>query len=564
MSEKPLRRVRLWQTALLSLACTFWSATADAHFIWVYQDGGTIKLVFGEGLEPDRDQFLDGLSELQAWSVADGAYKPAQLVRISEGDTGWLEMPVSAAGNALDIHCPYGVFGRGDGTMFLDYAARYVNLSATAPAGPNDNLPLCLVPQLEEGRMVVTALVEGKPAAGIEITVLGEDRDRLLETDDRGKVALQLQDRMVLRAKQVVEQAGQIDGQAYSQKNFYCTLVVDSADIASHPAPPSPTSPATIAMHLHPVDAGYPELPLGMTSLGAARAGDSIYVIGGKQGRAHAYARDWQNRDVFQLNTESASPEWKTVSENHGLQGLAVVSHGGKLYRIGGLEARNEIDAEHDLHSVPDFVAFDPQTGQWSELPDLPEPRSSFDACLAGDTIYVVGGWTMAGTSEPAWCTHGHAFDLANPDAGWQSFAVPFRTRAMAVRPLNNRLYVMGGIEENGGPTNAVHVMDLETRTWSAGAALPTDGGMQGFGCAAATMDGRLLTSTYDGGVFCLNQAGDGWEKIHQLETGRFFHQMVPLDESRLALVGGAQMESGRIQDIEVLQMESGPGNGTD
>ena len=30
---------------------------ADAHFIWVYAEEGKVKVVFGEGLEPDQAQF---------------------------------------------------------------------------------------------------------------------------------------------------------------------------------------------------------------------------------------------------------------------------------------------------------------------------------------------------------------------------------------------------------------------------------------------------------------------------------------------------------------------------
>ncbi len=60
---------------------------ALAHFIWVYQDEGKVKVVFGESLEPDQESFLKGLDSLKAFN-AQGKIKLTK--KISEG-TGWLE-----------------------------------------------------------------------------------------------------------------------------------------------------------------------------------------------------------------------------------------------------------------------------------------------------------------------------------------------------------------------------------------------------------------------------------------------------------------------------------------
>jgi len=125
------------------------------------------------------------------------------------------------------------------------------------------------------------------------------------------------------------------------------------------------------------VETDLDEFPKGMTSFGATVVGNQIFVIGGKSGKAHSYAKSYQNRDVFALATDGSNNQWQTISQNHGLQGLSIVGHDEKVYRIGGLEARNKEGEEHDLHSVADFKQFDPKTKTWTGLPSLPQGRSS-------------------------------------------------------------------------------------------------------------------------------------------------------------------------------------------
>jgi len=83
---------------------------------------------------------------------------------------------------------------------------------------------------------------------------------------------------------------------------------------------------------------------------------------------------------------------------------------------------------------------------------------------------------------------------------------------------------------------------------------------MRAFGCSAVSLGGNLLVSTYGGGIFLLidDEKGEdskAWMKVHQLETGRFFHQMLPVDELKFALVGGSHMEHDSHLEIEVFEI---------
>ncbi len=45
------------------------------------------------------------------------------------------------------------------------------------------------------------------------------------------------------------------------------------------------------------------------------------------------------------------------------------------------------------------------------------------------------------------------------------------------------------------------------------------------------------------------------WGKIHQLGSSRFFHQMLPIDETKFALVGGSHIEHGSHVEVEVYEV---------
>ena len=117
--------------------------------------------------------------------------------------------------------------------------------------------------------------------------------------------------------------------------------------------------------------------------------------------------------------------KWESVNTSKGLQGLGMVEHDGKIYRVGGFEARNAKGEDNELHSVAEFAVFDAQNNQWQQLEPMPVPRSSFDAAVVGDVIYVVGGWTLSGDSPSKWLDTAIMFDLSQPAAGWQEMPQP-------------------------------------------------------------------------------------------------------------------------------------------
>lgn len=304
--------------------------------------------------------------------------------------------------------------------------------------------------------------------------------------------------------------------------------------------------------------AEFPDLPMPLTSFGAARTPDAIYVYGGHTGSAHSYSSAEQSNQLLRLKLDQLEAGWQEIAEGPRLQGLAMVAHGNRVIRLGGFTARNDRDQEQDLHSRSSVALYDPASGAWSELPDLPEPRSSFDAAILGSRIYVVGGWQLDDPHDAQWHQTAWVLDLDAPSAAWEALPEPpLVRRALAVVGHDEKLYVIGGMQRDGGPTTATAVYDPASSRWSEGPSLPGPP-MNGFGAAAASVGGKLIVSTIEGDLLQLADDADSWRKIGQSRDAKFFHELVPLDEHHLLSIGGANMETGKFRQLEVIDLTRG------
>src|SRR5262245_41375437 len=144
-----------------------------------------------------------------------------------------------------------------------------------------------------------------------------------------------------------------------------------------------------------PVPARHAPLPVKVASLGACVAGDYLYVYGGHCGKTHTYSTEDVIGRFFRVKLTGG--EWEELPSGPASQALALVAHGGRVLRIGGMQPRNRPDQPADNISLKTVAAYDPAARRWVSLPDMPAGRSSHDAVMVGDTLYVVGGWEMRG-----------------------------------------------------------------------------------------------------------------------------------------------------------------------
>lgn len=338
--------------------------------------------------------------------------------------------------------------------------------------------------------------------------------------------------------------------------------VAGSLGAAEQPAPVAEKPTAVAAKPVATVGAtavkpACPPLPQALASFGAAVTGGHLYLYGGHTGRAHVHAKNTQTGAFLRVSL-SEPTAWETLPAGPAAQGLGLVGHEGKVYRIGGMQARNEDPAKEDLHSLAEVACFDPAVGSWKALPPLPAGRSSHDAVVLGNKLCVVGGWNLKGDSDDAeWHSTALSLDLSKADAVWEQLpAPPFKRRALAVATVGpNKLIVLGGMTDDGEISRACDVLDLTTGRWSDGPALPGEG-HEGFGVAAFEVDGRVYASAMSGKVQRLAADGSAWEEIAELSAHRFFHRILPWTKKELVFLGGAAPKKPHLVECEILSLK--------
>lgn len=296
-----------------------------------------------------------------------------------------------------------------------------------------------------------------------------------------------------------------------------------------------------------------PAIKVGVTSLGAAVASGNLYVYGGHMGTPHDYPADLQSGSLLRLNL--AKPDgWEEVSQGPKRTGLAMVGYKGQLYRVGGFESKSGKGEKWRLYSTKDFSRFDPATGKWTELTPMPRGRSSHDAAVIGDHLYVVGGWEMNGEGDGDWHNTALVCDLSQDKLVWKEIAKQeFFRRALAVAGYQGQVYVLGGMTSDNEVTQAVLIYDPKSDKWSEGPKLPGSG-MATFGLSAFGGNDGLFCTVQDGSLLRLSNDGKSWEKITTLKHPRFFHRLVISDDGQILVVAGT-VRGSKVTATEAIRL---------
>ncbi|MEM7048313.1 MAG: PQQ-binding-like beta-propeller repeat protein [Acidobacteriota bacterium] len=296
-----------------------------------------------------------------------------------------------------------------------------------------------------------------------------------------------------------------------------------------------------------------PPVPVAVASFGAAVNGDGLYVYGGHIGEVHQHSVSDLSHAFYHLDLRQPQNGWQKVGDVQGLQGLPMVSHGNDVCRVGGMEARNAKGDPEDMYSLPSIRCYDTVAGSWRDLPPMPQGRSSHDAVVVGDQLFVVGGWQLRGKDDkPLWLDQMAVLDLKAEMPAWRYIPQPFERRALAVAAADGKVFAFGGLGRDG-TSRRVDVFDIDTETWAEGMELPKmAGNLKGFGVSAFGVDGKVYLSGADGAVHALDGASLEWEEnLGEIKKERFFHRLVPYGD-HLLFVGGASF-NGHLANVEAL-----------
>jgi hypothetical protein len=537
----------------MTLSASVAAKPCRAHFPWLATDAeGHALLFFGESPEDRTYRLPEAVAKAKVQAVTAGAEaKELELATVETDEfVGRKSEAIVPKGGSLEATISYGIYHG----MLLDYYAKHLP-SAEGPAVAS-GLKLDATPKIVDGKVEVAVKWEGGPVEGAQVTMTDADGVPTEELTDAAGIAKfdapgnGLIGFLVVRMDENAK--GDVQGEKYTSAGAYGTVTVQFGDaaVASAPSAEATTTSEAETVNDAANNAGLAPLPEALASFGGAVCDGYLYTYGGHIGEEHAHSRDNLANHFRRLKLAEGAA-WEELPMQLPLQGLPLVAHGGKLYRAGGLSFRNAAKDEPDMHSVAEFASFDPKTSKWTELAPLPEPRSSHDAVVLGDTLYVVGGWTLAGEDKGQWLSTAWSFDLTKPNGEWQAVASPpFKRRALAVARWDRQLVAIGGMDDNAKVSRRVDAFDPLAGTWTKLPDLPRSQ-MAGFGVSAWNLDGQLLVSGADGVVHKLADDGSKCEQVGKLTTGRFFHRLLPGPDSTLLVVAGASVDSGHLPTIE-------------
>jgi hypothetical protein len=537
-------------TAGVWLGLTFFTPSlASAHFLWLTaeRDKPAIHAFLSETPTPQGPEFLKHI-ERATISAGDKI-----LSWTRDEDTFRMTLPEQSPAT-VDGFCDLGVKTRNGVSFNLIYTARVqFGISAEGATARPDYLRMKVIAR--PGRSpIILVQFRGRPAPGALVKLFPDEGEPVeLNADAEGRVdhALIAKERTAYLGKWSEKTPGNLDGKPYDEVRYYATLTVAPVDARKPAEPAGSSSRAPFAV-----------LPEAVNSFGGAVLGDWLYVYSGHTGETHRYDETTTTKHFRRLNLNDRAC-WEELPGGPALQGVVLLSHHDSLYRIGGMAAQNPPGQPNDLASVADFARYDPQAKSWATLPPMPAPRSTHDAVVVNSKIYVVGGWCLpgGGSENGKFLDTALVFDLARRGAQWESLPTPpFRRRALAAAAIKGKVYVIGGLTENGKVVTTVDLYDPLTHLWSRGPDLP-GGKLQGFGPSAFGVRERLFVSGSDGLVHRLNESGDGWEIAGTLTIPRLTHRLLPGIANDLLAVGGTHARSpvALIESIPLDSASRGP-----
>lgn len=285
-------------------------------------------------------------------------------------------------------------------------------------------------------------------------------------------------------------------------------------------------------------------MPEAVTSFGAVRIGDEVFVAGGYHGEPHNYSREGQSKVLMKW---SANGGWQRLADlPSAVQGHALVPFAGGLVLCGGNRIDNAAGEETVMTSLAECHRYDLASNRWEAIAPMPEPRSSIDAAVVGSRVFVVGGWNLqGGPSNAPFAQEMVAWD----GTAWTAIAAPFQRRALSVVGTPNAVVAIGGFGPDRRPTSRVDVFDTQTNTWSTGPEYPGEP----FGMAAVAVGEDVYASGSDGVVYTWRPGASAWTRVVTMLQPRFFHRLVAQNDGSLLALGGigTMTTEGRARLVE-------------
>jgi N-acetylneuraminic acid mutarotase len=185
--------------------------------------------------------------------------------------------------------------------------------------------------------------------------------------------------------------------------------------------------------------------PVDMNHFQPVTFQNKIYVL--EAFTAGVYPEQPNLKNVYIYDTDNdlwTEGEALPADRSRAAAGAAV--YGGKLYLVAGIQHG------HTSGTTNMFDVYDPQTNQWTALPDAPHIRDHCAAAVVNDKLYVAGGRNTSYHEPQNFMSffkktvlEVDCYDFKTGQWSTLAAALPLGSGGGSMVNLHNKLYYMGG-----------------------------------------------------------------------------------------------------------------------
>lgn len=208
--------------------------------------------------------------------------------------------------------------------------------------------------------------------------------------------------------------------------------------------------------------------------------------------------------------------------------------------------------------TAPAF-AQDAVPGEWAVMAPLPDKRSEVSVATDGQSLFLLGGLSLAPDNSPWAPVEVYAYDPQTDSWSYLTDLAEGVNHA-GLAYLDGALYLIGGYRgATFGPTDAVRIFDLATGEWRDGAPLPTIRGALTVVAANGLIHaiGGEAGGTRSGAHEVYDPATDSWTAAPDLPTPRD-HLAAALVGNDIVVLAGRNGATMTMANNEIYSLETG------
>ena len=265
----------------------------------------------------------------------------------------------------------------------------------------------------------------------------------------------------------------------------------------------------------------------------------NVYVGGGYEGSNDD--EDSGRLDVYNLTSNQWSPS--PITTPYSFFAMTVVDD--KLVTVGGIMDGYEI--------VKKVLVLN--AGQWKDYSEMQTARYCATAVGYHSMLIVVGGgimeddeWATASTTELLDSTNGYWYTCSN---------LPSPHVQMKAAIVNDKLYLLGGVDEDQKPSPQVFVASLDTLSthqlnWQSAPNTPWchSAPVVLYNKFLLTVGGRQPSdsTSQTNEVSALNPSTGQWKRVANIPAARSSPAVVSIDD-KMIVIGGMTKEDEEYSD---------------